>query len=118
MSNKVLVNCSARADEVEQATVNFIVANASMADENETVIFLTDDSVNLATRGGADDFKADGHEPIKTYIDTLIENGGQIWVCPACANPRGIKEDDLIEGAVLRGALPMVQFAKEATTLF
>ena len=117
MTDKILVNCSSNAKEIEQATISFIVANAAVADDNETVLFLTDDSVRLATKGGAEGFHAKGHEPIQTYISSFVENGGKIWVCPACANPRGITPDQLIDGAELRGALPMVQFAKEAVTV-
>ncbi|MDH5772055.1 MAG: DsrE family protein, partial [Rhodospirillaceae bacterium] len=106
------------ADEVEQATVTFIVANASLADNNETAIFLTNDSVNLVTKNGADGAQAKGHEPINAYIKQFVENGGKLWVCPACANPRGIKPEDLIDGAVLFGALPMIQYAKTATSIF
>ncbi len=118
MSDKILVNCAATSDEVEQATVTFIVANASLADDNETAIFLTNDSVSLVTKGGADGAQANGHEPISSYITQFVENGGKLWVCPACANPRGIKPEDLIEGAELLGALPMIQYAKTATSIF
>jgi hypothetical protein len=37
-------------------------------------------------------------------------NGGQIWACGTCAKPRGITEDDLIEGARIVTASYVVQY--------
>ncbi|MBT5309149.1 MAG: DsrE family protein [Rhodospirillaceae bacterium] len=118
MSDKVLVNCGYEADKTENATVAMIVANAAAAAENETVVFLTSDSVKLGIKNGADNMNAEGHEPLVNYISTFVENGGQLWVCPACAGTRGITEDDLIEGALWRGAMPVIDFAKQATNVF
>ena len=117
MSDKILINCSHTDGDAETPTIAMIVAGAAAATDNETVVFLTADSVNLAVPGGADDIQQNGHEPLSNYIDSLVENGGKLWVCPACAGPRGITEDDLIDGAEWRGAVPMIDFAKEATVL-
>ena len=117
MADRILVKCSHFAGDDETPTIAFIVAGAAAAADNETVVFLTADSVNLALPGGADGIQQEGHEPLSTYIDAVLENGGTLWVCPACAGPRGITEDDLIEGAEWRGAIPMIDFAKEATVI-
>lgn len=47
---------------------------------------------------------AKGYEPLIDLIDTFINNGGQIWLCPACARAKGISEQDLIEGVQIAGA--------------
>ncbi len=117
MSDKILVKCSHTTGDAETPTIAFIIAGAAAAADNETVVFLTADSVHLALAGGADGIQAKGHEPLSTYIDAVLENGGKLWVCPACAGPRDITEDDLIEGAEWRGAIPMIDFAKEATVI-
>lgn len=115
MSDKVLINCSFKAGDAEGPTIAFIVANTAAAADNETVVFLTSDSVNFALKGGADGVQTEGHEPLAQYIETLIENGGKLWVCPACATPRGIKPEDLIDGAEWQGAMPMIEFGKQAS---
>jgi len=117
MSDKILVNCCHTTGDVETPTIFFIVAGASAATDNETMVFLIADSVNLAVAGDADGIQQDGHEPLGNYIDSLIENGGKLWVCPACDGPRGITVDDLIDGTEWRGAVPMIDFAKQATVL-
>ena len=113
MSEKILVNATYGTDDVERATVPFIVASASAASDNETVVFLTAASVGLATKGGANGLKADGYPAIADLIDSLIENGGKVWVCPACAGARGITADDLVEGASLVGAAGTIGFLAE-----
>jgi len=113
MSEKILVNATYGTDDLERATVPFIVASASAASDNETVMFLTAASVGLVTRGGADGLKAEGYPPIADLIGALVENGGKVWVCPACAGARGITADDLVEGASLVGAAGTIGFLAE-----
>lgn len=113
MSNKILVNCAHGTDDIEKATVAFIVASASAASDNETVMFLTGEAVRLATKGGADGHQAEGYQPVKEFLDATIENGGSLWVCPACAGARGIGVDDLIGGAEIAGAVRTIGFLND-----
>lgn len=41
---------------------------------------------------------------MRELIAGYREKGGIIWVCKACADAKGITEDDLIEGAEIAGA--------------
>lgn len=113
MSEKILVNATYGTDDVERATVPFVVASASAAADNETVVFLTAQSVKLATKGGADGVQGEGYPAIADLISATVENGGRIWVCPACASANGITADDLIEGASLVGAAGTIGFLAE-----
>ena len=110
MAEKILVNATYGTDDVERATVPFIVASASAAADNETVMFLTAQSVHLAKKGGAEGVQGEGYPAIADLIDAVVENGGKIWVCPACAAANGIGEGDLIEGASIVGAVGTVGF--------
>jgi len=110
MAEKILVNATYGTDDLERATVPWIAASASAASENETVIFLTAQSVHLATKGGAKDAQAEGYPPIADLVSSLVDNGGKIWVCPACAGANGITQEDLIEGAALVGVAGTVGF--------
>lgn len=113
MSEKILVNATYGTDDVERATVPFVVASASAAADNETVVFLTAKSVHLATKGGADGVQVKGYPAIADLISATVENGGKLWVCPACAGANGITADDLIEGASLVGAAGTIGFLAE-----
>ncbi len=41
---------------------------------------------------------------------SFVGNGGNIWVCGACAKPRNITESDLIEGARVVTAANVVEW--------
>lgn len=103
MSEKYLVNCAYGSDDPEKATIAFILAFTS-SKTNETAVFLTSGASNLMTRGKRPTVQAQGYEPLNGLIDGFIENGGKIWLCPACANAKGLAADDLIDGVEIAGA--------------
>jgi predicted peroxiredoxin len=43
-------------------------------------------------------------------MQSFVKNGGQIWVCGACAKPRGITDKDLVEGAKIVTAASAVEY--------
>lgn len=100
---KFLVNCENGINNVERATISFVLATTA-SKTCETAVFATSDASMLCTRGGADGLAAQGYEPLIDLITAFINNGGKIWLCPACAKAKGISEQDLIEGAEIAGA--------------
>lgn len=100
---KYLVNCTHGANDVERATIAFILA-VSSSKSHETAVFATADAAQLCLRGGADGMVADGYEPLAKLIDAYQANGGKIWLCPACARARGITDADLRPGVEIAGA--------------
>jgi predicted peroxiredoxin len=113
MANKFLINCQHGNDDLEKATVAFIVAGTAAAMDGETAMFLTGESVRLATTGGADGLQAESYPAITELLESYNENAGQLWVCPACANARGITADDLVDGAEIAGAARTIGFVSD-----
>ena len=113
MANKYLINAQHGGDDVEKASVALILAGAAAAMDSETAVFLTCEAVRLATKGGVDGLAVDGYPPPSELIEGLVENGGQLWVCPVCANARGIDAEDLIAGAEIAGAARTIGFVNE-----
>jgi predicted peroxiredoxin len=117
MKQKYLINCEHGANDPEKATIAFILAFTS-SKTNPTAVFITSDAALLMIRQNRPQVIADGYEPLNVLIDGYIANGGQIWICPACARARGIAEADLIDGAILAGApKTMAYLADGAMTL-
>jgi len=77
---KLLVNLSSGKDNIDKATVAFVVANAGIAGGQETAVFLTVEAVLLAQQGFADDIHAAGFKPLKELLDSFVAGGGMIWV--------------------------------------
>jgi predicted peroxiredoxin len=106
---KVMIHNTQGKDGLEKATLAFVVANAALTAGQEATVLLTIDGVWFATRGYADGLQADGFNPIGELISSFINAGGMVWVCGACAKPRNITADDLIEGTQLVGAAVAVE---------
>lgn len=115
---KVLVNCTHAKEDPERAILPFIVANVGATADQETKILLTIDGVWLATKGYADGVQQEGFPPLKETLESFVRNGGEIWACSACTNPRGITQEDLVEGAKIVTAANVVEYmALGASTL-
>ncbi|HWO93435.1 MAG TPA: DsrE family protein [Dehalococcoidia bacterium] len=115
---KILVNCTHGKEDPERAILPFVVGNVSATADQETVVLLTIDGVWLATKGYAEGVQQEGFQPLTEVMASFLANGGQLWACGACTNPRGITERDLIEGAKIVTAANVVEYmASGASTL-
>lgn len=106
---KYLINCQNGANNVERATVSFILA-VTASKTAETAVFLSAEASRLCTRGGTDNLVAEGYESLKSLIGDFVANGGRIWLCPACAKAKNIVAEDLIDGAEIAGAPKTMAF--------
>ena len=110
MTNGYLINCEHGNDDLEKATVAMIIAGAASAMDGETAMFMTGDSVHLAMSNGVDGLQVKDYPALSDLRTALLENGGKLWVCPVCANARGVTADDLVDGAEIAGAARMIGF--------
>jgi len=100
---KYLINCQEGANNIERATISFVLATTA-SKAAEAVVFITGDAAILTTKGGSDGLISEGMEPISDLINQFVGNGGKIWLCPICAKVKGIADSDLREGAEIAGA--------------
>jgi predicted peroxiredoxin len=112
----ILVNCAHGGDDPERAILPFIVGNVAASANRDVIIFLTVEGVRLATKGYAASVQKEGFQPPDAVIESFLANGGQIWACAACTNPRGITEADLIEGASIKTAANLVECLANGAT--
>lgn len=116
---KKLVVLITRGLDDERSSVAWSIANASVASELDLTVFLVAAGVDWVRKGAAEVARPNPLDPpIKDMIRTVIDNGGDILVCPPCAGVRGYEQDDLIDGVTLAGSASMLALAKEgAVTL-
>jgi predicted peroxiredoxin len=77
---------------------------------NETAVFATAGALDLFLKLDPPHFQAEGYEPIKVLIDGFIQNGGSIWLCPACIKAKNLSAEDLIDGVEIAGAPKTMKF--------
>ncbi len=110
MSGRFCVSLTHAKDDPDRATVAFVVANAAVACDRETVVFLSTEGVRLAQRGYADPVHEDGFAPLKELMANFAAAGGKIYVCSPCFKRRQLDEKQLIDGSVIVGGAKLVEF--------
>jgi len=110
MPGKLCVSITHAKNDTDKATVGFVVANASAASAQETLVFLSTEAVHIAVKGYAEEIHEEGFAPLKELVTNFVKAGGTIYVCSPCFKKRGLDEKALIEGATIVGGAKLVEF--------
>jgi len=108
-----------RGVDDERSSVAWSVANGAVASGFTVTMFLVSSGVDWVRRGAAKRARPNPLDPpVKDMMQTVMDNGGQILVCPPCAGVRGYEEEDLVDGVTLAGSVSMHALIREgAATL-
>ena len=115
MPSKFCVSLTHSKDDTDKATVAFVIANAALGSDQETLVFLSTEGVRLAVNGYADDIHEDGFAPLKDLMANFAEAGGTIYVCSPCFKKRGLDDNALVPGAKIVGGAKLVEFLAGGT---
>lgn len=118
MAGKFCVSLSVAGNDPDKATVGFVVANAAVASDKETMVFLSTEGVRLSQKGYADAIREEGFAPLADLMAAFAEAGGRIFVCSPCFRKRGLDEGALVPGAVVVGGAKLVEFLADGTPCF
>jgi predicted peroxiredoxin len=110
MAGKFCVSLTYAKNDSDKATVAFVVANAAVASDKETMVFLSTEAVRLCQKGYADDVHEEGFAPLRELMANFVKAGGKIWVCSPCFKRRKLDEAKLVEGATIVGGAKLVEF--------
>lgn len=114
MPGSFVVSLTHARNDTDKATVAFVVANAAVASEKKTMVFLSIEGTRLSQKGYADDIHEEGFAPLKDLMKSFVEAGGQIFVCSPCFKKRKLDENNLVDGALVVGGAKLVEFMGEA----
>lgn len=114
MSNtkKLIVTLSVNSND-DISTVAFTVANAAISKGMEVGMFLTSDAVELSREGACEFTHVQPFKKLNELIEGYISNGGTLWACSPCFNHHGLKVDETVEGTIVTGAGPMLDWVLE-----
>ncbi|MEX0868501.1 MAG: DsrE family protein [Nitriliruptoraceae bacterium] len=114
----LLFPCSHGADDPERATVPYIAASTAAVSGHRAVVVCTVEAVTVGVPGVAETIESSGMPPLVDLLHTLVESGGEIWLCSACATKRGITGDqELVDGASIVGAARIVEALAEGRSI-
>lgn len=110
MAGKFCVSQTCSKNDTDKATVGFVIANAAVGSDQETMVFLSSEGVRLSVEGYADDIHEEGFAPLKELMTNYVEAGGTILVCSPCFKKRGLDDSKLVKGATIVGGAKLVEF--------
>ena len=113
MPGKFLVNLTSGPENTDKATVAFVIANASVASDKDTVVFLSIEASRLSQKGVAETIHEEGFAPLKELVDNFVKAGGKILVCSPCFKKRKLDEQNLVPGATIVGGAKLVEFMSD-----
>ena len=113
MAGKFCIILTCGKDNTDKATVAFVVANAAVASDKDTVVFLNIEGVYLSQKGVADSIHEEGFAPLKELIENFVKAGGKMFVCSPCFKKRKLDEGNLIDGAAIVGGAKLVEFMSD-----
>jgi uncharacterized protein len=113
MPGKFVISLTCGKDNTDKATVAFVVANAAVASDKDTVVFLNIEAVHLSQKGYADSIHEEGFAPLNELMTNFVAAGGKMFVCSPCFKKRKLDENALIPGAAIVGGAKLVEFMSD-----
>jgi uncharacterized protein len=113
MPGKYVVSLTHGLDNPDKATVAFVVANAAVASDKDTVVFLSIEGTRLSQKGVADSIHEEGFAPLKDLMENFAKAGGKMYVCSPCFKKRQLDENNLVAGAAIVGGAKLVEFMSD-----
>jgi predicted peroxiredoxin len=115
MANKFCVSLTWSKNDADKATVAFVVANAAVASDKQTLVFLSTEGVRLGVQGYADEIHEPGFAPLKELMANFVKAGGVMYVCSPCFKKRGLDETKLVAGATIVGGAKLVEWLSDGS---
>src|SRR5215472_4584173 len=115
MAGKFCVSLTSAKNDPDKATVAFVVANAAVASDKQTLVFLSTEGVRLSQKGYADDIREEGFAPLKELMENFAKAGGTLYVCSPCFKKRKLDENNLVAGASIVGGAKLVEFLSDGS---
>jgi len=115
---RAAISLTTGLEDPEKVTVALLVAVGAAEGGRDTVMFLTKESVRLATHGYALGTACDGCPPIAALMGRFQAAGGTFLVCPICFNARMIDAETLIANASLGGTVQLWEWIGDGATTF
>src|ERR1700758_5874236 len=115
MAGKFCVSLTSAKNDPDKATIAFVVANAAVASDKQTLVFLSTEGVRLSQQGYADDIREEGFAPLKELMENFAKAGGTMYVCSPCFKKRKLDENNLVAGASIVGGAKLVEFLSDGS---
>lgn len=117
MTDNVLIAISCGTDNPNRATRGLFLAAVAQKKGKNVTVFLLDDGVYLARKGGTQNIKAATGDSADDSMAHLQAHEVPILVCTPCAQSRFIEESDLAESCRMATAAELIDLSCDAATI-
>jgi predicted peroxiredoxin len=111
--NKYLFTVTHFDGDADRVATPLVLANNALAAGGDVLLWLTVEGANLGKKGAADGIIPKSFPPVAQLLNTFIENGGRIGVCPPCGKTHGVTNDNMVANAEWMGAAAVLAAAQE-----
>ena len=117
-NGRVIVSCTHGEENSDAVTVAYLTAGAALDAGKDVVMWLSSEGLRLALAGHADCVHARqrtnrGQDPRPVHRE-----GRPLLRLPDLLQQRGLDDSELVDGAGLKGASPLMQFAGDGAITF
>jgi predicted peroxiredoxin len=98
-TDTTVIHLSHFGDNLHAAVMALKISRAVLKHKVPVVLFLDLEGVRLADRRQPQELRWGSGEPISTYFNAFLKDGGKIMVCPHCASAAGLDAASLRENA-------------------
>ncbi len=99
--------------DADRVAAPLVLANSALALGADVLLWLSVDGARLGRKGAADSLVPKSFPPVAELLNTFIENGGRIGVCPPCGKTHGVTDENMVDNASWVGAAAMLAAAQE-----
>lgn len=107
-ARSLVIKVTAGIEAPERLSQAFTVAATAVTSGVGVSLWLTGESTWMAVPGRAEGFELPYAAPLVELRDAVLA-GGRLTVCTQCAARRDLTEDQLVDGAVIKGAAVFVE---------
>lgn len=104
-------------EDLNKATLPFMMAMWAKENGLEVSIWLTDEAVLLVKKGYADDLQPPDYKPFKFYLDKVVEKKIKIYLCNLSAKKRNLTENDCVGNVAMSGAQRVIDEIKAGSVV-
>ena len=120
MSNadRVVIGLTHGLDDAESVLISYLMGVEGLRKGKQVLLWLTKDGVHVATEGYAARVVVTDAPRVADLHEEYIRSGGRFYACPVCVTSRGLQEAIWVEGAEVKGAPSVYEFAGDGALTF
>ncbi len=107
--NYLITLASFEEADPDRIATPLVLANSALANDKNVLLWLVTEGVQLAKKGAVKALTPKSFAPVSELLDTFIENGGKIGICPPCASTHGLTDENIVDNAQLLGAVALLE---------